>query len=262
MNLSYTLDKNNPIAVFDSGMGGVSVLKELVKIMPNENYIYFGDSANAPYGTKTLEEVRELTINNAKELFDKGAKGIVVACNTATSAAVRKLREMYPYIPIVGIEPAVKPAVACKEYPRVLVLATPMTIREEKLRKLISKFEGEGEIIPLPCPGLMNFVERGDLDSLELEKYLTELLFEYIHNKVDAVVLGCTHYPFVKNKIAKVLGNDVLLFDGGEGTSREMRRRLAEADLLTDRTTKGEVLFLNSIPDEERIRLCKHLFEV
>ena len=141
------------IAVFDSGVGGISVLKSLVEVMPNEDFIYYGDSANAPYGTKTLEQVRALTC----------AKGLVVACNTATSAAVRILREQYPDVPIVGIEPAVKPAMLFMENPRVLVMATPMTIREEKLKKLMDRYRHLGEIIPLPCPGLMNFVERGDL---------------------------------------------------------------------------------------------------
>ena len=135
--MAYVLKRENPIAVFDSGVGGISVLRELVKVMPNENFIFFGDSKNAPYGTKSLEEVRSLTCTHAEELFDAGAKGLVVACNTATSAAVRVLREKYPEIPIVGIEPAVKPAVLCKEHPRVLVMATPMTIREEKFRKLM-----------------------------------------------------------------------------------------------------------------------------
>lgn len=253
----------NPIAVFDSGVGGISVLRELLKVMPEEDYIYFGDSANAPYGTKTLDEVRELTCEHARRLlFEEGAKGLVVACNTATSAAVRCLREMYPDIPIVGIEPAVKPAVMCKEQPRVLVMATPMTIREEKFRKLMAQYEDQGEIIPLPCPGLMDFVERGDLSSEELKKYLTELLFEYKHNKVDAVVLGCTHYPFVKDMIKNTLGEEVLLFDGGEGTAREMRRRLAEQGLLKDSDKKGEVIFENSLSDDTKINLCKMLLEV
>ena len=112
----YHIEKKQPIAVFDSGVGGISVLRELKKIMPNEDFIYFGDSKNAPYGVKTKEEVRKLTIACASGLFDQGAKGLVVACNTATSAAVRVLREMYPYIPIVGIEPAVKPAVLCMDH--------------------------------------------------------------------------------------------------------------------------------------------------
>lgn len=258
-------DFDRPIAVFDSGVGGISVLRELVRIMPNENYIYFGDSQNAPYGTKTLEEVRKLTRNHAMELFDRGAKGLVVACNTATSAAVRVLREEFLEIPIVGIEPAVKPAATFMENPRVLVMATPMTIREEKLKKLIAEYADLGEIIPLPCPGLMNFVERGDLDGEDLMRYLNELLFEYQKNPVDAVVLGCTHYPFVRNAIAKVLGEKVKIFDGGEGTAREMKRRLKEAGLLTAQETSGTVIFDNSLEGnekEEKMALCETLFHL
>ena len=131
--MEYQLQRENPIAVFDSGVGGISVLRELIRIMPEEDFIYFGDSKNAPYGTKEKEKVRDLTIGCARKLFDQGAKGLVVACNTATSAAVRKLREMYPYIPIVGIEPALKPAALCMEHPKVLVMATPMTIHAETL---------------------------------------------------------------------------------------------------------------------------------
>jgi glutamate racemase len=232
--------------------------------MPNENYIYYGDSGNAPYGTKTLEEVRTLTRAHANELFSRGAKGLVVACNTATSAAVRILREEYPQIPIVGIEPAVKPAVSFMEHPRVLVLATPMTIREEKFKRLMARYEDLGEILPLPCPGLMNFVERGDLDGEDVRKYLTELLFEFQENPVDAVVLGCTHYPFLREQIAAALGGNVRIFDGGEGTAREMKRRLGEAGLLSEAQTHGEVIFDNSQSGEqkqEKIRLCHLLLE-
>ncbi|WP_455721242.1 glutamate racemase [Agathobacter sp.] len=253
-----------PIAVFDSGVGGISVLKNLVEIMPHEDFIYYGDSANAPYGTKTLEEVRKLTCEHAKNLLiDQHAKGLVVACNTATSAAVRILREKYPDIPIVGIEPAVKPAVLFKEHPRVLVMATPMTIREEKFKKLMNKYSSQGEIIPLPCPGLMNFVERGDLYGDDVKQYLEELLYEYTHNEVDAVVLGCTHYPFVRKLIQEVLGDDVRVFDGGPGTAREMKRRLAEKNLLDESDKAGTVEFQNSLDGtahEDKIMLCKTLF--
>lgn len=253
---------NRPIGVFDSGVGGISVLRELVKIMPQENYIYYGDSKNAPYGTKTTEQVRALTRMHAEELFARGAKGLVVACNTATSAAVRVLREEFPQIPIVGIEPAVKPAATYKEHPRVLVMATPMTIREEKLKRLIARYSDCGEIIPLPCPGLMDFVERGDLDGEDVKRYLVELLYEYTLHPVDSVVLGCTHYPFVRNMIQEVLGENVMIFDGGEGTAREMKRRLAEAGLLTEQKTAGKVEFDNSLSGEARdakIALCKQL---
>lgn len=252
--------KEQPIAVFDSGVGGISVLRELVKIMPTENYIYFGDSRHAPYGTRTLQEVRELTCTYASELFEKGAKGLVVACNTATSAAVRILREEYPQVPIVGIEPAVKPAAFCKTHPRVLVMATPMTIREEKFKRLMARYEDIADILPLPCPGLMDFVERGDLQGEDLAEYLKELLSEYKEHPVDAVVLGCTHYPFARELIVQTLGETVLIFDGGEGTAREMHRRLEESGLLCERQERGRVEFLNSLDSEEKIELCRKLF--
>lgn len=260
--MPFFIQKEQPVAVFDSGVGGISVLRELVKIMPNEDFIYYGDSANAPYGTKTLEEVQKLTCEHAEELFEGGAKGLVVACNTATSAAVRILREQYPYIPIVGIEPAVKPAVKSNDHPRVLVMATPMTIREQKFHKLMERYQEEAEIIPLPCPGLMNFVERGDLDGADLQEYLKELLYEFQEQKVDAAVLGCTHYPFVKAMIQYTLGKGVKIFDGGEGTAREMKRRLKEADLLNDKTEAGTIVFRNSLSDSDKISLCKKLFEL
>lgn len=254
--------KTQPIAVFDSGVGGISVLKELIKILPQEDYIYYGDSKNAPYGMKDKETVKNLTIEAAEYLFAQGAKGLVVACNTATSAAVRVLREMYPDIPIVGIEPAVKPAATLKPNCRVLVMATPMTIREEKFKKLMARYEDQAEIIPLPCPGLMDFVERGDLHSEDFRRYLEELLFAHRIHPVDSVVLGCTHYPFAKELIQDILGPDVLVFDGGEGTAREMKRRLAEADLLNQGKEQGTVDFQNSLEDENKIKLCKWLLEV
>lgn len=260
--MTYQLEKQNPIAVFDSGVGGISVLRELVKIMPQEDYIYFGDSKNAPYGMKEQSIVRELTIDCAKQLFDQSAKGLVVACNTATSAAVRVLRETYPYIPIVGIEPAVKPAVFCMEHPRVLVMATPMTIHAEKFHKLMDRYADDATIIPLPCPGLMDFVERGDLDGEDLHKYLNELLYSYRDHKVDAAVLGCTHYPFAREQIQSVLGEEVRIFDGGEGTAREMRRRLAESGLLRDEQRKGTICFENSQTDGKKIELCKMLLDL
>ena len=254
--------KMQPIAVFDSGVGGISVLRELRKILPNEDYIYYGDSKNAPYGMKTKEEVCTLTIDAAEYLFKQGAKGLVVACNTATSAAVRTLREMYPDIPLVGIEPAVKPAATLKPNGRVLVMATPMTIREEKFKKLMGRYEDMAEIIPLPCPGLMDFVERGDLESEDFRRYLEELLFAHRIHPVDSVVLGCTHYPFAKKLIREILGPDVEVFDGGEGTAREMKRRLAEADLLNDRQEMGTVDFQNSLEDEKKIQLCEWLLNL
>ena len=246
-----------PMGVFDSGVGGVSILKELVKLMPNENYIYLGDSANAPYGTKTLEQVIDLVCKDAEYLYQKGIKALVVACNTATSAGIQILREKYTDIPVIGIEPALKPAVLSAVHPTVLVMATPVTLREEKFRRLMQRFETDAEIVPLPCPGLMEFVERGELESEALKEYLQNLFAPF--EKVDAVVLGCTHYPFVRGMIQKVLGDGAVLFDGGEGTARETRRQLADRELLNPSEEKGKVVFENSAKEERLLRLCEEL---
>ena len=273
-NTNYKIQKQNridnegvelrrqPIGVFDSGVGGISVLRECVKIMPNEDFIYYGDSKNAPYGTKPTEVVRELTIAQVKRFLEIPIKGCVIACNSATSAAVRVLREMYPNLPLVGIEPALKPASLYKRDPRVLVLATPMTIKEEKFKNLLAKYEDKATIYGLPCPGLMEYVEEGKYDTSEVSNFLEELLAPYRGGVIDAVVLGCTHYPFVKDKISQVLGPGVRVFDGGEGTAREMRRRIDVAGLLTDKTTRGEVIFENSSGDKSKIELCNRLLNM
>lgn len=253
-------NQDRPIGVFDSGIGGISVLRELYAIMPEEDYIYFGDSVHAPYGTKTLAQVRELTVANVKELLRQGAKGIVVACNTATSAAVRILRNMYPELPLVGIEPALKPAALQPGHPKVLVMATPMTIREEKFQRLVEQYEFDADIIGLPCPGLMEFVEAGNTDGEDLKDFLEDLLAPYLRD-IDSIVLGCTHYPFVQRVIQDIAGERVRIFDGGAGTAREMRRRLELAGLRTARAKKGTVLFENSLATEEEIELSRFLFQ-
>ena len=248
-----------PIGVFDSGLGGISVLRELVAFLPNENYLYLGDSKHAPYGTKSLQEVQELTCNNIEYLIGKGAKAIVVACNTATSAAIQILREHHKDMPIIGIEPALKPAVLQKEHPNVLVMATPMTLREEKFHALMKRYENQAEIISLPCPGLVEFVERGELEVEALEAYFKELFAPFAEKKIDSAVLGCTHYPLVKNVIQKMLGDSVTLFDGGEGTAHETYRRLKEKNLLNTTPQKGTVIFENTEGTEQKTALAKQL---
>lgn len=265
---------HRPVAVFDSGVGGISVLRELVRVMPKEKFYFFGDSANAPYGTKSRFEVQRLTRDHVESFIDRGAKGICIACNTATSAAVRSLRLEFPEVPIVGIEPALKPAVSFMEHPKVLVMATPMTIREEKFQTLLRKYGEEAEVYPLACPGLMEYVEEGKSGTKEVQDFLNELLKDYApgekYGPVDAVVTGCTHYPFVADQIEAALGGGTRVFDGANGTAREMRRRLFAAGLLLpeERTTEtlsneqilSRVTFDNSAEDkEEKIRLCQEL---
>ena len=251
------MNTNDFIAVFDSGVGGISVLKHLVKLLPEERFLYFGDSANAPYGTKTKETVRELTLAAAETLYLRGIKALVVACNTATSAAINDLRLAYPDLIVIGIEPALK--LAADTYPggRLGVMATPMTLREEKFSALMERFQSGHEIFRIPAPGLVELIEAGKADSPETEALL-RILFEN-YPKLDALVLGCTHYPFADRVIARVLGEDVALLDGGDGTARETKRRLEAAGLL--RSGEGSVTIENSSNDPQLIALSMELLE-
>jgi len=249
-----------PTGVFDSGLGGISVLREMVKILPCEDFIYCGDSANAPFGTKSVEEIRRLTLENVAGLYKKGIKAVVIACNTATSAAITALREVYTDIPVIGIEPALKPAAHREGHPRVILMATPGTVKGEKLHRLMDQYEEEADVTALPCPGLMEYVENGILEGPELTAHLNDLFSACDLGRTDAIVLGCTHYPFLKKAIRCVVGERILLLDGSEGTARELKRRLWEADLLSRRTREGEIIFEMSIP--EKTSLCRRLLEV
>lgn len=250
-----------PIGFFDSGVGGLSVLKEAIKLMPNENYIYFGDSKNAPYGVKNVDDVKELTYNAFNLLREKGAKAVVVACNTATSAAVADLRKDYKDIPIVGIEPALKPAVELNRDGAIVIMATPMTLREKKFGNLMNKYNRGKEIIPMPCAGLVEFIESGDLDGDDLKDYLKDKFSEFKGQKIGSVVLGCTHYPFVRKAIQETIGNNIPVIDGGLGTCKELRRRLANQNLINDSTKKGNIEIYNSLKDQRMIDISKALLK-
>ena len=249
------MSSNLPIGIIDSGLGGLSVLRELMKIMPNENYIYYGDSANNPYGTKGVEKVIELTVSNANKLYDMGIKALVIACNTATAVGAPVLRSQYADRIIVGIEPALKPACLAKDNPTVLVMATPLTLQQDKFLSLMSRYTDNAHIIPLPCPGLPELIEQGNFDGGVIEEYLERLFAPFDKSKIDSIVLGCTHYPLAKEQIAKSWGQEVAIFDGGEGTARHTRNLLAKAGLLNDSEEKGTVTLLNSLESDEIKRL-------
>ena len=248
--------KNDYIGLFDSGVGGISVLRHMVRLMPKERYLYIGDSANAPYGTKTKEQVRDLSFAVAEKLIARGIKALVVACNTATSAAINELRSAYPDLIVVGIEPALK--LAADRFPKgnLGVMATPMTLREEKFDLLLHRFDSQCRVSKIPAPGLVELIEQGKGNSVEAEILLQSLLKDYIGN-IDALVLGCTHYPFASEAISRVLGQQVMLLDGGDGTARETKRRLAQAGLLND--GPGEILIENSSENPQIIELAYRL---
>lgn len=250
------LSPASPIALFDSGVGGISVLAEMLHRLPGESFIYFGDSANAPYGSRSSEEVCALTDMHVAHLIGMGAKAIVIACNTATGAAIVHLRSKYPHIPIIGMEPAVRPAALAHPGGRILVMATPGTLASDKFRTLMNAYAKAAQIIPVPCPRLARMIESGILQGTVLHAYLTEILTP--HLPADAVVLGCTHYPFVREAIAASAGT-TCIYDGGEGTARETARRLAEIGMLRQAKTPGSVQILNSDPSAERIEFCRRL---
>ena len=245
--------KEDYIAVFDSGVGGISVLRHLVRVLPGERFLYFGDSANAPYGSRPTEEVRQLPLDGAAYLLDNyPLKALVIACNTATAAAVRQVREKYPDLIVIGIEPALK--VAADHFPggRIGVMATQVTLREEKFDLLLHRFDRDCTITKIPAPGLVQLVEQGKVDHPETDALLHGILDPYV-GQLDALVLGCTHYPFAAAAIGRVLGPEVRLLEGGDGTARETRRRLEKAGLLEQ--GPGEVKIINSSPDPAMIRL-------
>ncbi len=242
------MTSNDYIAVFDSGVGGISVLQNLRRLMPKERYLYFGDCANAPYGTRATWQVRELTLAAVKALMTGDpVKALVVACNTATSAAIKDLRGAYPALIVVGIEPALK--LAADRYPggRIGVMATEVTLREEKFDNLVQRFHAGCAVTKIPAPGLVELVEAGKGETPEAEALLRPVLEPY-RGALDALVLGCTHYPFAAGTIRKILGPGTELLHGGEGTARETRRRLVEAGLLGDGSREGCVVIKSSLP--------------
>lgn len=248
-----------PVGVFDSGLGGISVLRALRALLPGEDYLYFGDSRHAPYGDKPLHEVQALSRKAAELLLSRGAKAIVIACNTATSAAAALLREQYPEVPIIGTEPALKPAVERHPGGHILVMATEMTLHEEKFHHLQEQFEAKARVDSIPCPGLMEFVERGVFQGKEVEDYLRAHLSPHLCPSVDAVVLGCTHYPFLREAIRRVVGETPEILDGAAGIARQTRRRLLDLALTNPREAGGQVTFLNSLDDPAIFARCEAL---
>lgn len=215
------------IGIFDSGIGGVTVLREIIKILPQENYIYYSDSKNNPYGDKNEEEVKKICDNIVQKLIEQNCKAIVIACNTASAKSAEYLRSKYKEIPIVAIEPAYKMVHDFAYDKRTLVMATKGTIESEKFNLLFKRYNNNKTEL-LACVGLADIIESGNKENIE--KYLNENLSKY-RNKVENVVLGCTHYPLIQDEIKKVLG-DVQFFNGAESLAKHLKEILEENSLL------------------------------
>ena len=240
--------RSKPIGVFDSGLGGISVLKALVNELQYENFIYLADKDNAPYGNKSDEEIVRFTRANAKKLISLGCKALVIACNTATSVAASILRADLD-IPVIGLEPAVLPA--SKKYPdgKILVLATPVTLTHDKFRLLLSNFDNK-RFISIPAPYLVQYVENGMKNREDVISYLKRIFLPYANTKFDACVLGCTHFPFLKEEIVTALGYKIDFFDGSLGAAQSLKKTLEKQNLISKNDELGNVIFLTKYDDD------------
>lgn len=233
----------NKIGVFDSGIGGMSTLNEIRKLLPNEDYIYYADSKNNPYGERTDEELNKIVCDIVDYLISRDVKMIVIACNTATTRCISMLREKYKDMIFVGTEPAVK--VACdNNYKNTLVMATPLTVNSSRLSTIINDNIKEGQNITLlPCDGLANAIETNN--EIKITSLLNSLLFTYKNKEINAIVLGCTHYPHIKDKIQSYFPKAVII-DGNIGVSKRVKYMLEKNNLLNNSTTEGNVEFIQS----------------
>ena len=234
---------NKKIGVFDSGIGGLTTLEEIKKILPNENYIFYADSKNNPYGEKTKEELYKITEDIVDKLIELNVKLIVIACNTATTNCIEHLREKYPNMIFVGTEPAIK--VACdNNYNTTLLMATPGTISSDRVKELINRNKKHNQKIYLvPCDGLANAIETNNQDKID--KLLHKNLNKYKNKQIDAIVLGCTHYPIIKDKINKYFPNAKLI-DGNIGVSKQVKYQLKTHNLLNNKKSKGTYKFIQT----------------
>lgn len=232
VSAALAMGKDAPIGVFDSGVGGLSVLEEIQRLLPHESLLYVADGGHIPYGEKTPAFIRERSRSVAAFFRERGAKAFVIACNTATVAAVADLRLDYPDWPLVGMEPAVKPAAAATRSGVVGVLATTGTLQSAKFAALLDRFAADVRVITQPCPGLVELIETGDLDSPALRQLLQGYVGPLLSAGCDTIILGCTHYPFLKPLLAQMLPPSIILIDTGAAVARQLKRLLGERDVL------------------------------
>ncbi|NWC10429.1 glutamate racemase [Pseudomonas agarici] len=225
--------RDAPIGVFDSGIGGLSVLNEIATLLPHESLLYVADCGHIPYGEKSPEYIRRRCEVISGFLREQGAKALVIACNTATVAGVADLRQRYPDWPLVGMEPAVKPAAAATRSGVVGVLATTGTLQSAKFAALLDRFAADVRVVTQPCPGLVEMIESGNLRSPALRQLLASYVEPLLAAGCDTIILGCTHYPFLKPLLLELIPASISLIDTGDAVARQLQRLLAARDLLS-----------------------------
>lgn len=258
------MTSNAPIGIFDSGLGGISVAKEIHALLPHENIIFYGDSAHAPYGVRSTEDVQKLSMNVANTLIEQGAKAIVIACNTATSAAAELMRSSYS-IPIIGMEPALKLAcdLGAGQPQHVIVTATELTLREKKFATLMERFAQTHTIEKQPCPELVDIIENGYFEDADrVNATLHHYLDAYPLDSVNSIVLGCTHFTYYHDYFRALVPQHVRIVDGNEGTARHVRDVLAERDELASNNNEGTIILLNSSDDPRMMELSNYFWSL
>jgi len=235
-----------PIGVFDSGVGGISVLRAIREELPNEAIIYFGDQGHIPYGSRPMQQIRTFCEAITKFLLERDAKILVVACNTASAAALKYLLENFPAVPFVGMEPAVKPAAEHTHTGKVGVLATPATFQGALYTSVVERFANGVELFQSTCPGLVQQIEMGNLEGEETRQILENALLPMIEERIDTVVLGCTHYPFVIPMIQQIVGAGVRVIDPAPAVAKQIERLLEARDTRNRSGSKGEIKFYTS----------------
>jgi len=250
---------NNPIGIFDSGVGGISVLRWIREELPNEDLIYVADSKNVPYGDKPQEFIENRSVFLTKFLVDQKAKAIVVACNTATAAAISHLRSIFT-LPIIGVEPGVKPALSMTKTGTVGILATGETLKSQKFGDLANRFGNNHKLLVQDCPGLVELVEKMDLAGQEIRELVKRYVSALMDKGADTIVLGCTHYPFLTPLIEEIAGPKVIIVDTGMAVAKEVTRRLKEKQLLSGVNKTGSETFWTTGKLDETKRVIDFLW--
>ncbi|MGC9349393.1 MAG: glutamate racemase [Anaerolineae bacterium] len=255
------LNAQGPVGIFDSGVGGLSVWREIVRQLPQERTLYLADQAHVPYGPRALSEIRDFSVGIVEFLLSLGSKVIVIACNTASGAALQHLRAAYPAIPFVGMEPAVKPAAERTRTGAVGVLATPTTFQGPLFKRLVQRFGRNVKIYTQVCPGLVEAVEAGEVTNPQTQARLAACLAPLLAADIDQLVLGCTHYPFLQSSIQALAGPSVTVIDPAPAVARQVSRVLANRGLLNTSSQQAEHLFYTSGAPATLARLVQHLVE-
>ena len=255
------LNNNNPIGVMDSGVGGISVLKHIHALLPHENLFYVADSKYAPYGNKTAEEITARCMEITDFLIAKNVKAIVVACNTATAAAIDELRETFD-VTIIGMEPAVKPAAEASKNGIIGVLATVGTLKSAQFAALLESYGRNVKVVTQGCTGLVECIERGELNTPETKALIRQYTAPLLADGADTIVLGCTHYPFVKQVIQEIFGDKISLIDTGAAVAMQLKRQLQEKGLLSNSNQTANVQFWTNSEAENANQVIKFLADL